>query len=332
MLATVFIPTGNRARSLRTVLDSLTRQTYKDFEVIVVDYRSTDKTPETITHYAKKLRITVINQKEKGLARAANLALKAARGDIFIRTDDDVKMSPGWLRAIVDTFKTNKKVGGVTGPTVIPASIRKNRDLFANEELFRNGPIYWNLIGKLYFDFFTEGQTRRVSHWFASGAFSLGSNFDEALQEPMQEVTNLEACNMAVRTSVLRKIGGFDTRYGGVGDYHEPDAAFRITYLGYKLIFNPKAALNHLPSQEGLYAERPASFSRMENFVVFYLRHIKPNTFNKGVRFLLYACFLNCYYIFTAIQLRQPKQLGALIGTLAGVIKYFKTKNNGLSA
>ena len=212
----------------------------------------------------------------------------------------------------------------MTGPTVIPAKIRKNRDLFANEELFRTGPLHWRLIGKLYFDYFTQGQTRRVSHWFDSGAFSLGTNFDESLKEPIQEVTNLEACNFAVRTKLLKKIGGFDIAYGGVGEYHEPDAAFKIKKLGYKLIFNPGVYLNHLPSQDGFFNDRPASFSRMENFVLFYLRHIKPNTPQKAIRFLLYTGFLNCYYVYTAVQLRQPAQLGAVPGTLAGIVRYFR--------
>lgn len=325
MFATVFIPTGNRANSLKRVLESLTKQTYKDFEVVIVDYQSTDKTPYVIDSFNKKLKIRCIDQEAKGLAKAANLALKTARTEIFIRTDDDVVMSPGWMAALHKTFTSDKKVGGVTGPTIIPKSARKNRDLFVTEERFRNGPPHWRLIGRLYRDFFTEGQSHRVSHWFDSGAFSLGTNFDEALNEPLQEVTNLEACNMAVRTNLLKKIGGFDEAYGGVGDYHEPDAAFKIKNLGYKLIFNPKVFLNHLPSQDGMYHERPASFSRMENFVLFYLRHIKPNSFRKIIRFLLYTGFLNCYYIYTAVQLRQPKQLGALPGSVAGIIKYIAT-------
>ena len=111
MFATVFIPTGNRAKSLKKVLQSLTKQRYKDFEIIIVDYKSTDSTPGVMRSFTKRLKIRVINQTEKGLSRAANMALQAARGEIFIRTDDDVVMSPGWMAAIKKSFQ-DKNVGG----------------------------------------------------------------------------------------------------------------------------------------------------------------------------------------------------------------------------
>ena len=141
MYASIFIPTGNRADSLNRVLSSLVKQTFKDFEALIVNYKSTDATDSVIKNYGKRLRIKVIQQRTKGLSKAANLALKVAKGKIFIRTDDDVVMSSSWLRSIHDTFESDKKIGGVTGPTVIPQSFRKNRDLFIIEERFKNGEI-----------------------------------------------------------------------------------------------------------------------------------------------------------------------------------------------
>lgn len=321
MYASIFIPTGNRAKSLDRVLTSLVRQTFKDFEIIIVNYKSTDGTDNIIKSYGKKLHIKSLPQKTKGLSKAANLALKVAKGKIFIRTDDDVVMSTSWLKSIHDTFESDKKIGGVTGPTVIPPVFRKNRDLFIIEERFKNGSATWRLIGKLYFGFFMEGQPHKVSHWFDSGAFGLGSNFVESKKEKLQEVTNLEACNFSVRTKLLRKIGGFDTFYAGVGEYHEPDAAFKIRELGYSLVFNPKVALNHCPSKQGFYNDRPESYSRMINFIVFYRRHIKLDSFRKFCRFIPYLVFQNCYYVYTAFKTRQIKQLGALPGTIMGFLQ-----------
>ncbi len=326
MLLSIFIPTGNRAESLRKVLQSLSRQTYKHFEVIIVDYKSLDKTFSVITAYSKKLRLKLIHQKVKGLTRAANMALLAAHGKIFVRTDDDVIMSPGWLAAIHETFLLDKHIGGVTGPTIIPRAYLKNRDLFVFETKFKRGNWFWKLVGKLYFGFFMEHQPYAVSRWFKSGAFALGTNFESARKQPIQEASNLEACNFSVRTDALRQVGGFDEGYGGVGEYHEAAAAFKIKNLGYKLVFNPKAYLNHCPSQEGFYSDRPASYSRMVNFMFFYLTYIKPNSLSKFFRFSSYVLFLNIYYIVTALKTRQLAQLGALPGTAAGVIKYFTSK------
>ena len=230
-------------------------------------------------------------------------------------------MSKDWLLAIFDTFSKYKDVGGVTGPTVIPVAFRKNRDLFIIEERFKKGNILWKLIGSLYFGYFMDGQPRRVGHWFDSGAFGLGSNFPEAKNEKQHEVSNLEACNFSVRKNLLKKIGGFDTFYSGVGEYHEPDAAFKIKGLGYKLIFNPKASLNHCPSKQGFFNDRPESYSRMINFIVFYRRHIKLDSLRKFFHFIPYLIFLDAYYIYTAVKTKQLKQLGAIPGTIVGFLK-----------
>ncbi len=321
MKVSIFIPTGNRATSLDKTLQTLTTQSYKRFEVLIVDYRSSDNTGEIIKKYSKRLEIKVVRQKTKGLAKAANLALKQAQGKIFIRTDDDVLMNRDWLKAICSTFIMDAKIGGVTGPTIIPVQFKKNRDLFIMEQRFKKGNFFWRIFGKLYFGYFMENQPRRVSHWFDSGAFGLGSNFPEAKKEPFQEVTNLEACNYSVRTVLLKKVGGFDTSYSGVGEYHEADAAFKIRRLGFKLIFNPKASLNHCPSKQGFFNDRPESYSRMVNFVTFYRRHIKLDSARKFIKFIPYVLFLNAYYIYTALRTKQPKQLGAIPGTIVGFLK-----------
>lgn len=322
MLISVFVPTGNRGASLARMLHSLSLQTYTSFEVIVVDYKSTDNTKDVIQKYQKKLSIHLIQQKEKGLAKAANLALKQARGTVFIRTDDDVVVSPRWLEAIASTFKSDSKIGGVTGPTIIPQSYRMHRDLFVFEEKFTKGTLLWRLLGRIYYGYFMQGTPYAVSVWFKSGAFGLGSNFPASKKEPLHDITNLEACNFSVRTNLLKKVGGFDESFGGVGEYHEADAAFKIRHLGYRLVFNPHAWLNHLPSQDGFYSDRPASYSRMVNFMVFYLRHIRVDTLDKLCRFGAYVLFLNVYYIRCAVAGRQVTQLGAIPGTIVGILKH----------
>ncbi len=320
MNITVFIPTGNRSQSLYRTLHSLSKQSYTNFEVIIVDYKSTDGTEAIIASFKKRMRIRVIHQQTKGLAKAANLALRHATGAVFIRTDDDVVMSKHWLRTINHVFSTNRMVGGVTGPTVIPSSHRSNRDLFALQKKMKRGSLLWRLCGWIYFQILLDKRSMEVSQWLDSGAFTLGSNYPKALKEKVHEVTNLEACNFSVRTQLLRKIGGFDTQYVGVGEYHEPDAAFKIRALGYKLVFHPLAALNHLPSQDGFFNDRPASYSRMTNFVRFYKKHIRCNSIRKCVHLTLYLLFLNTYYLYIGIRTRQIKQLGAIPGTVVGLL------------
>lgn len=326
LFISIFVPTGSRAESLRRVLNSLSKQTYKHFEVIIVDYRSKDMTFEVIERFRKKLKIKLINQKQKGLSLAANMALGKSEGSIFIRTDDDVEMTPGWLEAINATLTSDHKIGGVTGPTIVPPEYARNRDLFVFEKKFRQG-ARWKLVGKFYFGFLMEGRPYKVGHWFDSGVFSIGTNFKRSLKEPIQEVTNLEACNFAVRTVLLRKVGGFDPVYSGVGEYHEADASLKIKELGYKLMFNPKVCLFHCPSQDGFFNDRPDSYPRMCNFIYFYMRHIKLNSLRKFIKVVSYILFQDCYYIYQGLILRQFRLFGAVPASLTGFYLYYRRRN-----
>lgn len=325
-LVSIFIPTGSRPVELKRVLTSLAKQSFKDFEIVIVDYKSGEDVFTVIASFKKKLDSTIIHQTEKGLVKAANLALEKSRGKYFIRTDDDVEMTVHWLKHIVETFRRDSKVGGVTGPTIIPADHLKHRDIFLPSDESEPQSWFWKMIKSLYHDFFLEKQPLRVSHWFDSGAFSIGSNFPSSLKEPLQLVSNLEACNFAVNKKVLQDLGGFDEVYAGVGDYHEADAALKIKEAGYNLLFNPKAQLYHLPSQEGFFQDRPSSYQRMINFIVFYMRHLKPNTVRKLVRFSLYILFQDGYYVYQAIRTRQLNQLGALVASITGFYEYLHTK------
>lgn len=317
-IISVMIPTKNRELSLKKALDSLVLQSFRDFELVVVDGGSTDNTKELVFSYQKHFSIQWA-QKDGGLIPQMNVAYQMARGKYAVRTDDDVIFSKDWLQGIVESFEGDENIGGVTGPTVIPKEHAESRDLFYFEKKFREGSLFWKMVGKLYFGYFLEGTPYRVSHWCKSGTFTLGTNFETALNEPSQEVNNLEACNWAVRRDLLVRVGGFDPIYTGIGEYHEPDAACKIQKLGYKLVFCPKAHLFHCPSVEGFYKDRPDSFPRIINFITFYFRHIQPNTLDKFVRFFMYLGFQNAFFVFQAIGKKQMGLLGAVPGTVVGL-------------
>jgi glycosyltransferase involved in cell wall biosynthesis len=324
----VIIPTKNRCEALKQCLDSLMTQTYKNLEIIIVDGGSTDRTKELVNDYSNKLPI-VFTVQNGGLIPQENKGWRIASGDIIVRTDDDVIADSGWIEEIVNTFNLSDKVGGVTGPTIIPEKRKEYRDLFHFQKKLTQGGIFWKLIGKIYFDYFLEGEPFAIGKWFRSGAFSLGSNYPECLKlkEPI-EVDHHEACNMAIKKYILEKIGGFDETFVGIGEFNEPDVSFKIRKVGYKTMFNPKARVEHFPSREGFFKERPNSYGRILNFINFYFRHIKPNTPDKFVRFFSYLLFLNGFFIYKAITTRQINQLGCIPGTIVGLTKnLFKISN-----
>ncbi len=90
MKVSIIVPVYNMEDKISRCLDSLINQTYKNIEIIVVNDGSTDNSLSIIKKYAQKdSRITLINQKNKGISAARNIALKKATGDYITFVDSD---------------------------------------------------------------------------------------------------------------------------------------------------------------------------------------------------------------------------------------------------
>ena len=83
----VIVPTYNYAHFIGDCLDSIFAQTYKDFEVIVIDDGSTDDTARVLEKYKGEIRY--IYQENKGLPAARNTGIKAAQGEYLAFLDSD---------------------------------------------------------------------------------------------------------------------------------------------------------------------------------------------------------------------------------------------------
>lgn len=327
---TVFIPTLNRDATIGACLEALAQQTCRDFEVLIVDGGSTDETRHIVDSYRNRLTIRWTEQ-GGGLIAAANVGWKQASGEIFTRTDDDAVPSPTWIASIIRAFDADPTIGGVTGPTIIPAALLEERDLtLFNSRMQQARHPFWRIFAKIYYCYFMEGQPFAVSRFFRSGAFSLGSNYEACLCLPgRQAADHLEACNWSVRRSLLERVGGFDPAFTGIGEYHEPDVAYKIRALGYHLVFDPAVRVEHRPSVVGVYKARPNTYSRSMNFVLFYLRHIKLNSLDKLCRFSSYLAVVNAYWIYKAIVTRDAHALGGLAGSIVGLYRYRRAGSSG---
>ena len=323
MKISIVIPTYNRRESLVRLFDSLKNQSHKDFEIILVDADSTDGTQKLADEFKDFFAIKYVIQKGKGFTDAVNTGLEFSSGEIFLRADDDILSSPDWLKAINETFESFQEIGGVTGPVVTPSDYLKNRDVFLFQEKFKKGNIFWRIIGKVYFDYFLEGHPFAICKDFKCGAFSFGANFPEALNvKNIIEVSHHESCNMAVRRDILLKIGGFDSNYTITSEFSDSDIAYKMRSLGFITVFNPKAFIYHFPSKQGFYSKRLNSYHRITNFIRFYFKYIKPNTFDKAMRFFFYLGFLNAYFIFMFLTTGRFKALGAIPSTVINLARY----------
>ena len=107
----------NADDTLEDCLSSLDKLTYPDFELILVNDGSKDRTGEIARAHP---RVRVIDTPNAGLSAARNVGLAEATGDIVAYTDADTRVDRDWLTFLVQPFLTSDVVGS-GGPNVVPA-------------------------------------------------------------------------------------------------------------------------------------------------------------------------------------------------------------------
>ena len=105
----IIVPIYNVEPYLRGCLDSLLNQTFKDFEVIMVDDGATDSSGAIADEYAQKdKRFSVIHQKNKGLSGARNTGLKVAKGSYISFLDSDDYFHPDFLNLMMQVAQNEQ--------------------------------------------------------------------------------------------------------------------------------------------------------------------------------------------------------------------------------
>lgn len=112
MKFSIVIPCYKVEKYLNECIDSVLNQTFKDFEVILVDDGSPDRCPEICDEYASKdKRVKVVHQNNAGLACARNTGIKEAKGEYLICIDsDDYIVSNDILQRIAEKAQSNVDV------------------------------------------------------------------------------------------------------------------------------------------------------------------------------------------------------------------------------
>jgi glycosyltransferase involved in cell wall biosynthesis len=112
-MISVVIPAYNEEKYIRRCLESLRTQNFDEYEIVVVDNASTDKTREIAEKYADK----VIFEGKKGVVFARQKGFEEAEGDVIASTDADTVVGENWLQEIHRAFE--KKIAGVYGPVFL---------------------------------------------------------------------------------------------------------------------------------------------------------------------------------------------------------------------
>ncbi len=139
-LVSVVVPTRNEADILPKLLYSIKNQCYRDIEVVVADYMSTDGTPQI----AKLLGARVLNLEKPGVGYATYLAVYECKGEIIVRTDADTIFPKDIISSTVAMLRDRSKLVAHVGHVYYDGGFIENAMAFYYDKYLRKP---WNTTG-----------------------------------------------------------------------------------------------------------------------------------------------------------------------------------------
>lgn len=223
--ATVVVSTRDRPHHLAGCIEALLELEYPDHEIVIVDNApSTSATAEVVQRFAGVPNLRYVCDPQPGLSHARNTGIRESRGEVIAFTDDDVRVDPLWLAALVGGFEAASNVGCVTGP-ILPAELEVPAHSWV-EDWVGGDKTYRRRIFDL-----DRHRGRGPLYPYSFGKFGAGAS-------------------MAFTAQALRHLGGFDPALGPPnptrgGD--DLDIFFRAVMGGMTLVHEPGAIVRHLP-------------------------------------------------------------------------------------
>lgn len=161
MLISIIIPTYGRTRQLVELLESLKYQTYRNFEVLIIDQNELINIDEIVNNFYPFLSIRHLKSNRKGIAINKNIGIKNSRGSLITFADDDCLYYPETLQSAFDFCKKNNKVDLFYG-RIYDVKGKKNiirnwsnKEIQLNKFNFHNnysGITSFSKISNLFFD------------------------------------------------------------------------------------------------------------------------------------------------------------------------------------
>ena len=100
MFFSIIIPLYNRPQEIDELLSTLTRQTYTQFEVLIIEDGSKEDARDIVERYSNKLDIRYFYKENEGQGFSRNYGFERAKGDYFIVFDSDCLIPSGYLETV----------------------------------------------------------------------------------------------------------------------------------------------------------------------------------------------------------------------------------------
>ena len=211
MKYSIVIPVYNRPDEVDELLQSLTTQTFKDFEVVIVEDGSDIPCQEVVNKYADRLELKYYTKPNSGPGQTRNYGVERSQGEFVIVLDSDVVLPPGYLQAIENEL------------SILNSQFSIQIDAFGGPDRAHESftPVQ-KAINYSMTSFFTTGGIR-------GGKKQMDKKFYP------------RSFNMGIRKTLYEKLGGFsEMRFG-----EDIDFSIRIYESGANCRLFPKAWVWH---------------------------------------------------------------------------------------
>ena len=224
-VASVIVINWNRRELLRQCLRSLSEQDFREFEVIVVDNGSSDRSLEMIQNEGFDTVHCIRNEVNRGFCAANNQGIEAAKGRYVALLNNDAEPDRRWLGELISALETRPDVG------MAASKILDFRDR--------------GLIDKAGHLIYPDGQNRGRG----TGERDHGQ-FDR-----LEETAWPDGCAALYRREMLDQIGGFDEDFFAYAD--DAELGLRGRIAGWSCLYVPTAvAYHHHGSTLGRHSEQ----------------------------------------------------------------------------
>ena len=238
----VITPVYNRLEEVRDLLDSLSKQTYKDFEVIIVEDGSTAPCKSAIDAYSNLLDIKYFYKSNEGRSIARNFGIEHAHGEYFVFFDSDCVIPPQYFETLDEELKKNY-ADCFGGPDAAHASFSDMQKAinFSMTSFLTTGGIRGGKIKleKFVPRSFNMGYSRKV--WETTGGFR------EMFSEDIDMSTRIRNAGFSI--SLFRNAFVYHKRRVNLRLFCRQTYVFGMSRITLKLLYPDSLKLVHcLPS------------------------------------------------------------------------------------
>ena len=234
----VIVPVYNRIDEVSDLLESLSRQTNRDFEIILVEDGSTEPCKHIVDQYANRLDLQYYHKSNEGRSIARNYGIERARGEYFIFFDSDCVIPEGYFDALSKQLKENYTdcFGGPDAAhdsfSDVQKAINYSMTSFLTTGGIRGGKVQ---MEKFVPRSFNMGYSRKV--WETVGGFR------EMFSEDIDMSTRIRQANFSIQ--LIRDAYVYHKRRTSLPKFWRQTYVFGMSRITLKLLYPGSMKLVH---------------------------------------------------------------------------------------